>query len=265
MSKNLFVGNESMWMKLAESENDYAIFFIKNWIPFNAWFYNTYKLDNDRKHIEAIKNNVNPIKDKIVALLHSPTSEGISFRSNLALLHEALENNSIRTNGERICFSDIYFRKNTNNTKNVNYQDVRYFVDYVQVSKTYRVIVEKPKNKVKKTLYINQSIKDIEALKTDIQGSSLDRQQQQFLIQCFREALPEKKENLLTSNKKQALKVGSNYFINDDEAIAQALIEILYNLRCVLFHGEIIPNAQNLAVYEHAYHVLRVLVKTLNK
>lgn len=263
MSKNLFIGNEAMWMKLAESENDYAIFFIKNWIPFNAWFYNNYKLKTDREHIEKLKTDVNPIKDKIIALLTSPTSEGINFRSNLSLLHETLEDNAIRTNGERICFSDIYFRKNTSNTKNITYQEVRYFVDYVSASKVYRVIVEKPRNKKKKVLYLNNSVKDLDFLRSDIETSSLELTQQQFLIQCFKEALPNKKESLL-ANKKPNLKIGNNYFINDTDAISQALIEVLYSLRCVLFHGEIIPNPQNLIVYEHAYQVLRVLVKTLN-
>jgi len=262
MSKNLFVGNETMWLDLAESANDYAFFFLKYWIPFNAWYYNTYKLDNDRLHIEELKSKTNPIKDKIIALLGSSTSEGLYFKSSMGLLHETLENNNIKSAGHRICFSDLYFRKNNDYIKNSPYKGVRYFVEYTSSSKSYRVVVEMMRGG-KKMLFMNNAIRDIDHLKSEIQRSALSKDQWEVLIIYFMEVAPDRKESLMSNNRQQALKIGNSYFIKDTEVIARAVIEVLYNLRCVLFHGEIVPNAQNLSAYEHAYHILRTLVKTL--
>ena len=39
--------------------------------------------------------------------------------------------------------------------------------------------------------------------------------------------------------------------------------EILYELRCKLFHGEIEPSDTNSGVFEQAFYIQRVLIKAL--
>jgi hypothetical protein len=51
---------------------------------------------------------------------------------------------------------------------------------------------------------------------------------------------------------------------NDQErVVAKALIEILYQLRNILFHGELDPTEDVQPVYENAYQIMRMLVSKL--
>ena len=53
------------------------------------------------------------------------------------------------------------------------------------------------------------------------------------------------------------------YVVNDAVKVSQVLIEMLYILRCFIFHGELEPNKVYYGVYEHAYHILRILNEEL--
>ena len=57
--------------------------------------------------------------------------------------------------------------------------------------------------------------------------------------------------------------MGNIHFINDQEKLCKGIIEILYKLRNVLFHGEIIPDFDTNKVYEPAYHILYTLIQAL--
>ena len=54
------------------------------------------------------------------------------------------------------------------------------------------------------------------------------------------------------------------YFTDDEDKVAQVLIQLLYNLRCLIFHGELNPTESNMEVYEHAYHIQSMIIKELN-
>ncbi|MCX2476923.1 hypothetical protein OQZ33_21495 [Pedobacter sp. MC2016-05] len=53
------------------------------------------------------------------------------------------------------------------------------------------------------------------------------------------------------------------YFVKDYELIAKVIIQMLYELRCKLFHGELDPIAANLGIYQHAFHIQKTLIKEL--
>lgn len=57
--------------------------------------------------------------------------------------------------------------------------------------------------------------------------------------------------------------MGNLHFINDTDQICQGIIEILYKLRNVLFHGETVPDSAINKVYEPAYHILHTLIQAL--
>ena len=57
--------------------------------------------------------------------------------------------------------------------------------------------------------------------------------------------------------------MGQFKFVKDKEYIAQGLIEILYNLRNSLFHGELTPNKEANKIYGAAYKILRELIEAL--
>jgi hypothetical protein len=53
------------------------------------------------------------------------------------------------------------------------------------------------------------------------------------------------------------------HFVKDKAAIFAGLIEILYSMRNMLFHGELVPDSQANRTYEPAYHLLRQLIATV--
>jgi hypothetical protein len=56
---NNFRGNIDHWLN--QSEPDYYLFFLKAWIPFNAWYVAELPLLNksDTKIIKELQNNIN--------------------------------------------------------------------------------------------------------------------------------------------------------------------------------------------------------------
>ena len=58
------------------------------------------------------------------------------------------------------------------------------------------------------------------------------------------------------------LEVGRYNFINNTNLIARAIIEILYQLRNALFHGDITPDLESQRVYQPAYLILKSLIPT---
>jgi hypothetical protein len=53
------------------------------------------------------------------------------------------------------------------------------------------------------------------------------------------------------------------YFVNNYELVSKVIIEIMYDLRCKLFHGELDPITANLGIYENAYNLQKILIKEL--
>lgn len=86
------------------------------------------------------------------------------------------------------------------------------------------------------------------------------------LLECYKQANPNLKVNLLANpkeNEDNKYLMGSITFIKDKEKIAQGLIEIIYNLRNTLFHGELDPNEYTNNTYGAAYKILRELIEAL--
>jgi hypothetical protein len=53
------------------------------------------------------------------------------------------------------------------------------------------------------------------------------------------------------------------YFSDDIELVSKAVVQLIYELRCKLFHGEVDPNEANLGVYEQAYNIQKMLIQEL--
>jgi hypothetical protein len=132
----------------------------------------------------------------------------------------------------------------------------------------------------------NQNDWDIDELKQTNQFKLLnivkDKERlevQNEILNCYHQVNPLKPINLILppqrkSKKNPQFKPPANsiiinsdknlYFINEPEKIAKSIIEILYNLRNALFHGEINPSPDVQKIYKEAYNVLYPLIKVLN-
>ena len=87
------------WIDTIDIKIDYYSAFMKAWIAFNAWYNYSGEIEgrNDKEHIDAIAQTSNRFREYIVNLLGAESSEGVSYRDNVANLHEALQNSPLMT------------------------------------------------------------------------------------------------------------------------------------------------------------------------
>ena len=88
--------------------------------------------------------------------------------------------------------------------------------------------------------------------------NSLSNSQQDTLKAFLQESSPI--HNLLLADADDNIIIGDFLFVNNKNLIARALVEILYQLRNALFHGEITPTSQIQKTYEPAYLILKRII-----
>lgn len=91
----------------------------------------------------------------------------------------------------------------------------------------------------------------------------LSEPQQSNLKACYEAINPSKPISLLSHDLNNCIQMGNLHFVNDLDKLCKDIIEILYKLRNVLFHGEIIPDFDTNKVYEPAYQILYTLIQAL--
>jgi hypothetical protein len=263
MSTSLYTENSEKWKNLASI--DYFTHFIKAWIPFNAWYKNFYPdLTTDRKAIDEIKSTSNKFRNKLVSLLINGDNDGVAFKSRIAELHSELERKYIHNKGKRITFENIVIENNTQKLSIFNYKSLSYKAD--------RGIAGRPKEVQISIVGSNGAIKfsytqndgfDLADLLSNPSFTGLSQTQKSNLKNCYEGINPTKPVNLLSHDVDNCIQMGNFHFIQDTDKLCKGIIEIIYNLRNVLFHGEIIPDSDTNKVYEPAYQILHTLIQSL--
>lgn len=262
---NLFVDHKDRWLSLAESESDFPVLFIRSWIPFNAWYCNTYPHHNnvDGLILTEMKGDNNLFRTRILALLNGTHADSSQFKAFLGQLHIALENNYIPDAANRITFTDLKFRTNpvTVFTPPAAIRRLNYKAELLANRSVQALIIEVGTSATKFTY--THTRHDLTHFLAYPAYNSLSNDKRAAILNCFKQINPKKKEKLITSDRRNAIDCGGIQFVNDANLLSQAIIELLYRLRCILFHGEIQPSKDNLSVYEPAYYILRILLKSL--
>ncbi len=262
-----YIGNELQWKRLIEV--DWLGQYVKTWVAFNAWYSNNFKPPqgkkrfSDRKIIEKIKNDEGDICSKIENFLLGTGSDQKSFQSNLADLHKALSDITIKSNGKRIWLqqiSDYQEKKSIDNKRN----GITYKIKIDEKNKTRKVTVDNKsgKNIFKEIITTQreesfQGEKWFEKLVDQGVFMKLTLSQRNHLKVLIEESSPI--HNLLNSDNIPT-EIGPYKFTSDKKLIARAIIEILYQLRNALFHGEITPSPEVQTVYQPAYLVLKKII-----
>lgn len=266
---NNFIDYKSRWLQIANGEFEYSILFIKFWLPFNAWYCNSYpSLNNsDRRILTEIKSDDNLFKTRIISLLEGNDEDSILFQQKLCKLHKQLELCKVPTINKAISFKGLNFRQNPNTLFNKTYRNYKFKIELLTPTPphNYKVKVDILNNHNSNVLAYLHTKYDIEHLKNNGDFKNLSNTNQKIIIDGFKLLNPKFKESLIVTKKNQSFTgIKDVLFVNDSDLIAQGIIEILYNLRCVLFHGEIQPNKDNLKIYEPAFYMLRLLIKSLD-
>lgn len=84
----------------------------------------------------------------------------------------------------------------------------------------------------------------------------------------FSNALIDKSSNhyqnlIKMQNQKNKVKLGTIYVINDVCILYKGAIELIYQVRCLLFHGELEPSEENHQVVKYCYLVINSMMRNL--
>jgi hypothetical protein len=254
-----YTENADKWRVLADI--DYITYFVKAWIPFNAWYKNYYaELSTDNDIISEIKTNPNRFRDNMESLLRGTDIDSRTFQNHIAALHTQLGRYTIRNKSEKITFEKVVLERNSKHKEISTRNGLKYEInrDPSNHKKIESKIVN-CKNGNVKLLFQQTNGFDLESLKNCPDYLSLNPGQKETLSCCYNELNPNKPVCLLTTED-EYLQIGQYHFINNIEILCKGIITILYLLRNSLFHGEIIPDKDTNRVYEHAYHILHQMV-----
>ena len=259
-----YIGNELQWKRLIEV--DWLGQYVKAWVAFNAWYSNNFKPPSGKKRfsdryiIEKIKDDEGDICSKIENFLSETGSDQKSFQSDVADLHKSLSDITVRSNGKRIWLKEIldyhYVNSAQNTRNNIEYEIE---VDPQNKTRTVKVSGRKPLNKTITAAEEEafQGEKWFEKLLDNGWFEQLSPAQRNHLRALLEDTSPI--HNLLAPDN-AFTEIGTYNFISDKKLIARGLIEILYQLRNALFHGEITPNQEVQTVYQPAYLVLKQII-----
>lgn len=263
------------------SNPDYYTMFVKSWIPFNAWFMDTFYDESnnrtrDRQIIDHIKENPNKFRDKIINLLGRNGQDAELFFSHLEGLDRELEAHTLKNRGERVGFSNMRLSYNPSTVKNEEYGAYKYKCEKITgATQSWKCQIMKRSDNstvcqfslTKWDLTSFREHQDYIGLKSETQKSRLE--------ECFlsidprpvakvvlpviskggREVAPPRSILISESRKR--------FFTDDKLLVSKVLIEILYSLRCMVFHGHLDPTGSNQGVYEHAFYIMNILIKEL--
>ena len=262
---NLFTGHKDEWKALADI--DYFGAFVKAYIPFNAWMNISYPaLNTDREKINEIKRNSNTFRDKICALLNADNQDGSQFRSLLGELHDLLENHYINNQDKRITFTNVTIGKNPQYIYEASCRGIGFRVQYGNGATTETKSLIKRRDGTS-IFHLSQPNYDIEALRANADFVAQKQEYKSHLLNCYKNVEPYIQKDFTTgfdaADLNTYFECGNYKFIKESENLAKGLIEIIYNLRNSLFHGELVPNKEANQVYGAAYRILYLLIQSL--
>lgn len=273
------IGN---WIDRAEP--DYYMMFIKAWIPLNAWYMTNFYdeaagMVTDRAIINHIKTNDNTFTRRIKSLLRGSDSVSIEFKHALGKMELELKAHAVPNEHDRLSFANICITNNSTHTYQVtkgHYQfKAQYNATQPRTALRCRLEILKASNGSNVALVeLNNCLLSELESNADFVNVERDAWKETLRI-CLNAISPQKKENLLAPVKMKngvpsipagAIEIDKEhnlYLRSNLEDVAKATVEIIYRLRCLLLHGEINPTVANSRIYEHAYSILRTLIKEL--
>lgn len=275
---NNYVDNKQYWDDL--SDIDFITAFVKAWLAFNAWYRSHYNLTQDRQILEQVKFHPNPIKNKAESMLKPKDrgrNRGVSaekrfrldqesqeLRSNISLLHDRLEKHPLlpfdkkKASYEKISFTNVFLKRKTPISLSECYSGLEYSVAVTLNGGSIQSIlatITHVKNGSRKFSH-SQDKYDARDLATVLNTSKLNPQQTIRMKNLYANINPEVYANLMTFSEDE-IECDAYVFRCSSEDLFAGTIEILYAMRCMLFHGELVPSRDAKLCYEPAYRILK--------
>lgn len=256
---NTFIANRDEWLRM--SEVDYLGQFVKAWLAFNAWYRSAYTESQDRKIINEIKWQANPVLSKLRPLLETESEEAEQFRAEIGLLHHRLERYELHSGKDsekvQITLCNVYLQDKGPFSEPLQRNGITFLVER-QAGGQMRIDVRRGTT-IK--LQHTQNKFDLADLESQTAYQSLNTNQQITLRQLYSRAAPKWIANLMTHRdldpNTREIKCGAYPFNCGRDALYAGVVEVIYQMRCTLFHGELIPTKEAIACYEPAYRLVR--------
>lgn len=268
---------------LERAKEDFYTLFVKSWIPFNAWYNRDIApqadSDTDRACINYICKNNNTYKDKILAYLRGNTREDHRFQQEMVDLHLALLRHQIPDAENPINFKTTTIYDDTHPVEEDDYYHIHYKMERKEKANgsgydyEVKVIDNNSGLLVFNHTYGKWKMELLENERDFAHFSATIKNKLKKVFQSVYVAAPTNviKEPVMRkgveSKPPHSVAYGKEekaYFLNDDDKVAQVLIQLMYQLRCQIFHGELEPKSSSMEVYEHAYRIQMMLIKELN-
>lgn len=271
--------NLKRWIE--QSNIDYVTYFIKAWIPFNAW-YNSYytSLDGERAKINATKNSSNPVRNGINTYLENEGQEGESFRNFLSGLHNGLQNHHLDNREGRISFHEIIKERNPKNVvDNEEIRNIKYYLKRIDGGRLGEVTQFQVflKDRTGRTFFNYEHTEyDLVHLQNSASitanHANLSAAKKENIRIFFSQLNPiiitDALETAIQESPKNYYQCDSFTFKRDlantycrGNYVCKSLVEVLYQLRNILFHGELIPTEGIQPIYRNAYFLLKMMLE----
>ncbi len=260
--------NAQIWKEL--SDIDYFSQFIKAWLAFNAWLRSAYPtIKTDRELIKTIKEQSNSVRNKIRSLLTDTGQHGQAFRSMVADLHTQLENTHLITqkagNERRITFIEWDLENLTSESIFSHARADYSILRFTSGSDKGKIKISVVKQTDKTSIYeFQQDNFNWEELKAHLPLQRLPVTRRNKIMESYILIGPFKRISWLARPGEDDIAIGSYKFKNDVNGLCSAIIEIIYQMRCLLFHGELVPRKSYNMVYEPAYRIVKVFLDALH-
>ena len=252
-----YVAHIKKWKDRAKI--DFFTEFVKAWIPFNAWYNQSYtEAKNDREILNEIKNN-SCVKTKLKRLLENDDTDANNFKNKLENFHEILENLQLKNNSFDVNFTNVVIERNNKKESKKNSRGIEYCAIYS--NNKYCATVTTSYGE--KTLNYSHTEYDIAHFEENVRNSGISDTQIGYIRSCFKDINPYIPQNLITTDESNCLRVGKFKFVNNSDLISKAIIENIYSLRCMLFHGSIEPREDTEKLYENAYYILKAFLEAI--
>jgi len=254
---NTFIDNRDRWLQM--SEIDYLGQFLKAWLAFNAWYRSAYNESQDRKIIEEIKWNANPIASKFRPLLRNSSEEAVQFRAEIGLLHHRLEDYELHNgkggNKIRIRFKQVDIREEPPLRKIENHYGYEIVADRI-AGGTVTVTVKKIVTG-RLLVNLNQTKFDLTLLENDTNFKNLPTEQLKIKCRRIYQSVSPRLPKDLTMGDMEEILCGTHSFKCGEDFLFAGVLEIIYLMRCTLFHGELVPTRESAECYEPCYRIIR--------
>ena len=254
---NPFIDHKNHWLAL--SEIDYLGQFVKAWLAFNAWYRNAYNEPQDRKIINAINWEPNPVLSKLRPMLARTSEEASQFRAEIGLLHHRLENYELHAGKsdekERITLRNVYLKDSPPAIKTEDCDGCDLKVERNAGGNVTTNVTRRRSGRVLVTFQQNKF--DLNELEFQPQfQNDLNVRLQSALRQLYKTAGPKHYANLMVGIEVK-IKCGAYDFPCGAESLFAGVVEAVYLMRNTLFHGELVPTKEAAECYEPAYRIVR--------